>query len=227
MPFYRSNGGAAALSKAETQVGVPYIFGGETPGVGFDCSGLAQWSYGFVGVALSRTTFAQYLQYQIALAAARAVGDLLFFEGSDPGPNGEPGHVGIHAGYGAVSADQHAFIPEAGGVEVMFNAPFTNDPGGIRFDYVSFAGPVLYVTRPALALPLAPPAPPKPPTEEEMVVLVTDPINNGTAILDLSTGKYYGLSNPAMLSYYESCGVKHAPTPTKAVWNQFTQSGTI
>ena len=34
--------GEAAVAAAMTQLGVPYVWGAETPGVGFDCSGLVQ-----------------------------------------------------------------------------------------------------------------------------------------------------------------------------------------
>lgn len=73
----------------------------------------------------------------------------------------------------------------------------------------------------------APPTPPAPPSEDEMVVLTTDPNNKGTVVLDLSTGHYYGLSTPAVLAYYKACGVKTVAAPTKAVFAKFTQSGTI
>ncbi len=73
----------------------------------------------------------------------------------------------------------------------------------------------------------APPTPPPVPTEEDMVVLVKNPHNGGIAILDLSTGKFYGLSNPAVLAFYEACGVKHGPDPSVAVWDKFSQAGTI
>jgi cell wall-associated NlpC family hydrolase len=32
------------------------VWGGSTPGVGFDCSGLVQWAYRQIGVELPRTT---------------------------------------------------------------------------------------------------------------------------------------------------------------------------
>ena len=37
--------GGIALDWALAQVGTPYVWGGETPGVGFDCSGLVQAAY--------------------------------------------------------------------------------------------------------------------------------------------------------------------------------------
>lgn len=45
---------AAAVRSALSQRGVPYVWGGTTPGQGLDCSGLTQWAYGQAGVALPR-----------------------------------------------------------------------------------------------------------------------------------------------------------------------------
>ena len=46
----------AAVQAAVSQLGVPYVFGGEQPGVGFDCSGLVQWAWAQAGVSIPRTT---------------------------------------------------------------------------------------------------------------------------------------------------------------------------
>ena len=45
---------ADAVRGALTQQGVPYQWGGTTPGQGLDCSGLTQWAYGEAGVDLPR-----------------------------------------------------------------------------------------------------------------------------------------------------------------------------
>lgn len=44
---------------AETQLGVPYVWGGNAWGSGLDCSGLVQQTYSRVGVNLPRTTYDQ------------------------------------------------------------------------------------------------------------------------------------------------------------------------
>ncbi|MGH9157664.1 MAG: C40 family peptidase [Acidimicrobiales bacterium] len=49
------------IAAAMTQLGVPYRWGGTTPGVGFDCSGLVQWAFAQAGVTLPRTTSQQIL----------------------------------------------------------------------------------------------------------------------------------------------------------------------
>lgn len=155
MSYNRSNAGAAALGFAEKFLGVPYVFGGESA-KGFDCSGLAQFVYGEVGVPIARTTYDQCGEEVVG--GAWEPGDLGFIMGSDP-MLGKPGHVGIYVGVGVISgATQHTFTPSATGRQVFVNAPFTGDLGGVRYDY--FNGIVAH-TRPALALP-NPPAP-KPP----------------------------------------------------------------
>ncbi|WP_306360508.1 NlpC/P60 family protein [Nocardia sp. CC227C] len=45
---------ADAVRNALGAVGTPYVWGGTTPGVGLDCSGLTQWAYAEAGVPLPR-----------------------------------------------------------------------------------------------------------------------------------------------------------------------------
>ena len=70
---------ASAVRHALTQLGVPYDWGGTTPGVGLDCSGLTQWAYHEAGLDLPR------------LAQEQDVGSAV-----DPGTlaTGRPGGVG-------------------------------------------------------------------------------------------------------------------------------------
>jgi cell wall-associated NlpC family hydrolase len=84
--------GQAAVNWALAQVGTPYIWGGETPGVGFDCSGLVQAAYMVAGVHLPRVAQAQF-ESGPALAPGTALqpGDLVFF---GRGPTGVS-HVGL------------------------------------------------------------------------------------------------------------------------------------
>ena len=87
-------GAAGAIEAAESQTGVPYVWGGETPGAGFDCSGLVQWAWAQAGVSLPRTSGAQYAATtQISLADIEP-GDLLFY-----GPGGAD-HVAMYIGGG-------------------------------------------------------------------------------------------------------------------------------
>ena len=89
--------GGIAVDWALAQVGTPYIWGGETPGVGFDCSGLVQAAYKVAGVTLPRVAQDQYDAGPILPAGtALEPGDLVFFGG---GPQSID-HVGLVVGPG-------------------------------------------------------------------------------------------------------------------------------
>jgi cell wall-associated NlpC family hydrolase len=104
-----SDAGAAAVEWALTQIGTPYVWGGESPGIGFDCSGLVQAAYNVAGVALPRTAQDQYdATPKLPPGVPLAPGDLVFFGG---GPSSID-HVGLFVGI--VDED-----------EVMVDAPDT------------------------------------------------------------------------------------------------------
>jgi cell wall-associated NlpC family hydrolase len=96
---------AAAIAFALSQVGVPYVWGGDTPGLGLDCSGLVQVSYRAAGIALPRTTFAQVTYGTTVPLGQLAPGDLLFFRGGEPIT--DFGHVGIYLGNGTMVDAPH------------------------------------------------------------------------------------------------------------------------
>jgi len=87
-------GGAAAVAAAQSQLGVPYVWGGETPGVGFDCSGLTAWAWGQAGVGLPHFSGAQMADSTPVPIADLEPGDLLFY-----GPGGSD-HVAMYIGGG-------------------------------------------------------------------------------------------------------------------------------
>jgi cell wall-associated NlpC family hydrolase len=96
-----SGSGDAVVAAAMTQLGVPYAWGGETPAVGFDCSGLVQWAFARIGVALPRTTTEQVLVgLPITDATELRTGDLLFTQSTRNGETIDLGHVAIYAGGG-------------------------------------------------------------------------------------------------------------------------------
>jgi cell wall-associated NlpC family hydrolase len=104
-----SGAGAMAVSWALSQIGTPYVWGGETPGVGFDCSGLVQAAYAVAGVSLPRVAQDQYnTTPKLAPGAVLAPGDLVFFGG---GPD-TIDHVGLYVGV-------------VNGQDVMVDAPHT------------------------------------------------------------------------------------------------------
>ncbi|MGH3771472.1 MAG: transglycosylase family protein [Pseudonocardiaceae bacterium] len=69
---------ARAVTAALAQQGTPYVYGGSAPG-GFDCSGLIQWTYKQVGIALPRTAAAQSTAGNPVSLSQLQPGDLLFF----------------------------------------------------------------------------------------------------------------------------------------------------
>ena len=71
---------ASAVRHALTQLGVPYQWGGTTPGVGLDCSGLTQWAYHEAGLNIPRLAQEQDIGAAVAPGAVRP-GDLAVWDG--------------------------------------------------------------------------------------------------------------------------------------------------
>nr|WP_090345967.1 C40 family peptidase [Mycolicibacterium malmesburyense]CRL78539.1 NPL/P60-family protein membrane protein [Mycolicibacterium malmesburyense] len=71
---------ASAVRYALTQLGVPYDWGGTTPGVGLDCSGLTQWAYSEAGLTLPRLAQEQDVGTPVAAGDLRP-GDLAVWDG--------------------------------------------------------------------------------------------------------------------------------------------------
>ncbi|HJC61738.1 MAG TPA: C40 family peptidase [Candidatus Dietzia intestinigallinarum] len=80
---------ADAVRNALSQQGVPYVWGGTTPGQGLDCSGLTQWAYRDAGVEIPRLAQEQTVGVQISQEDL-APGDLLVWDG----------HVAMYIGNG-------------------------------------------------------------------------------------------------------------------------------
>jgi NlpC/P60 family len=107
--------GSVVVADAEAYLGTPYVWGGERPGVGFDCSGLVQWVYAEAGISLPRVAQDQFdAGPHLPAGATLYPGDLVFF-GS--GPDAVE-HVGIYVGNGE-----------------MIDAPYTGVD--VRFDRVA------------------------------------------------------------------------------------------
>jgi cell wall-associated NlpC family hydrolase len=71
---------ASAVRHALTQLGVPYDWGGTTPGVGLDCSGLTQWAYREAGLDLPRLAQEQDVGAAVDRTSLRP-GDLAVWDG--------------------------------------------------------------------------------------------------------------------------------------------------
>ncbi len=126
--------GGVAVDWALAQVGTPYIWGGETPGVGFDCSGLVQAAYKAAGITLPRVAQDQYdATAKLGPGDPLQPGDLIFFGG---GPT-DVTHVGIYIGNGQMVDAPHT------GADVRVE-PTPTTPGAAWGDEV-----VVGVTDPA------------------------------------------------------------------------------
>lgn len=71
---------ASAVRHALTQLGVPYQWGGTTPGVGLDCSGLTQWAYHEAGLNIPRLAQEQDVGAAVDAGSLRP-GDLAVWDG--------------------------------------------------------------------------------------------------------------------------------------------------
>src|SRR6201999_3759500 len=71
---------ATAVRTALSQLGVPYVWGGESPGHAFDCSGLTAWAYGKAGINLVHFASSQRVGKKVSEQDLKP-GDLVIFSG--------------------------------------------------------------------------------------------------------------------------------------------------
>lgn len=118
----------AALDKALTKIGSPYVWGATGPNA-FDCSGLIKWAYGQVGYSqMKRTTRDQVKTGQIISRENVQRGDLIFFDNQG---DGTTNHVGIYLGRDESGIDMmlHAPMP---GKNVETRSVYWDNMTGIR-----------------------------------------------------------------------------------------------
>ncbi|MDD6323323.1 MAG: NlpC/P60 family protein [Bacilli bacterium] len=101
------NAGSDARNKiieaAKSQLGVPYVWGGESPGIGLDCSGLTQYAYSQAGIAIPHQS---QLQKDTCLETGGKIvgldeakpGDIVWWPGIAGAEYGGSGHVAIYIG---------------------------------------------------------------------------------------------------------------------------------
>jgi peptidoglycan endopeptidase LytE len=80
------------IADASALLGKPYVWGGETPQVGFDCSGFIVYLFKKQGISLPRTVAT--IWNVGTPVSSPSVGDIVFFETYKPGPS----HAGIYIG---------------------------------------------------------------------------------------------------------------------------------
>ena len=98
-PSYSADKGSIIVNAAYSQIGVPYVWGGTTPGVGLDCSGLVQYCYRQAGISIPRTS-----------GDILAKGTIV----SNPQPGDicwTSGHVEIYIGGGQMIEAQQTGVP--------------------------------------------------------------------------------------------------------------------
>jgi len=112
----------AVVRAAESQLGVPYVFGGASPSQGFDCSGLVQWAWGQNGVSIPRTTEVQWPALTHVSLGALEPGDLLFYYNLDA--DDQVDHVVMYVGSGPYGTDTVIQAPFTGST-VSYSPIFT------------------------------------------------------------------------------------------------------
>lgn len=146
---------SGVVSIASQYLGVPYVWAGATPS-GFDCSGLVQYVFAQLGIALPHNAAAQF-HSPAAVSVPRnqlQPGDLVFFNGLD--------HVGIYVGNGDFIDAPHTgtdvridslrgrwAAANYDGAKRIVGASFGSTPGATMFavtDTTSFTPDVVYFT---------------------------------------------------------------------------------
>ncbi len=95
VPDYNQSKGEIIVDAAYSQLGVPYVWGGSTPYVGLDCSGLVQWCYRQAGISIPRTSGA--IMSSGTIVSNPQPGDICW----------KPGHVAIYIGNGKMIEAPH------------------------------------------------------------------------------------------------------------------------
>ena len=84
------------VALSQQYIGVPYVFGGNSPRTGLDCSAYVKLVFSQVGVNLPRTADVQYTVGTPVATSDLIPGDVVFFQTYAPGAS----HVGIYLGEG-------------------------------------------------------------------------------------------------------------------------------
>lgn len=85
---------SSIIATAKNYMGVPYVFGGDSPEEGFDCSGFLEYVFARNGIQIPRTADEQYRLGKLVKQSQLVAGDLVFFTTYEPGAS----HCGIYLG---------------------------------------------------------------------------------------------------------------------------------
>jgi hypothetical protein len=140
--------GTAFVNLARRFLGVPYVWGGESPS-GFDCSGLVAYALLHMGISgVPRTSEEQWAWVQRISQSQLQPGDLIFE--TWPG-EASPGHVAIYAGGGRII---EAPAPGQSVHEVPWTPGSITASGGKVIGYGRVPG-MSYAGEPATVAPYA------------------------------------------------------------------------
>ena len=89
---------ARVLATGDRYVGIRYLYGGESPTAGFDCSGFVQYVFARHGIELPRTSRQQAGSGRVVASGDLRPGDLMLFASTV----GRIDHVAIYAGDGRI-----------------------------------------------------------------------------------------------------------------------------
>lgn len=95
------------IATALAQQGVPYVYGGDTPQRGFDCSGFVRYVFAQFAVDVPRTAAEQFRVGKSVRKRDLRAGDLVFFTTIAPGAS----HVGL-----VIGPDEFVHAPATNGV---------------------------------------------------------------------------------------------------------------
>lgn len=115
-----SSDGNTIVEFAKKYLGYSYVYGGTTPGGGFDCSGFVYYVFNSCGYNISRSCSVQAQTGKAVSKAELQPGDIVFFNNTS---NGSIGHVGIYIGGGKMI---HAANPKRGVVTDTINSGYYN-----------------------------------------------------------------------------------------------------
>jgi len=178
-PNFASPTAHAAFEAAHKELGVPYLYGGESPQAGFDCSGLMQWAYHQAGINLPRVADQQFTVGTSVGLNDLKEGDLVFFRIG----GGDVDHVGMYVG-------NHMFLEAPRTGEVVQMADLRNPywssqfagarrvvplSGGGLSQAASASAPGAGTPAPAGTTPVAPTGAPAPATPAPAGTAPVDP----------------------------------------------------
>ena len=99
-PVAATSTGGEMANFALQYVGYSYVYGGSSPSVGFDCSGLVQYVCAQFGYSINRTASAQLDNGVAVMMDELAAGDLVFFKKPGSNTTKPVTHVGMYIGGG-------------------------------------------------------------------------------------------------------------------------------